>query len=409
MNDTETPIRVQGLWKRYGLPVFHLARLARSRARALAFGAASEAADGPWALCDLNFSVRAGETLGIVGPNGAGKSTLLKILAGVTPPTRGRVDIFGRMFPMIELNAGLHQELTGRENVRLLGAVMGLPRREVDAKLPAMEEFSELGAAFERPVRTYSSGMRARLGFSVALNVDTEILLIDEVLAVGDVRFKNKCLAQLNRMRHDGRTRIFVSHNLDQVQYICDRCMVLDEGRAVLLDETTAAIAEYERKAFHQAGSAADRRGPSEGPPSACRVRACTVANRPDGPRNDIDPAQPTRVTITFDLFRPVRGATPIFTLISPEGVIALLVYASENGAQAADYAPGRYAFTTDLPALWFSQGRWNVNFAFRKLRAAGAGPSSRRRPRARWSASETQAKRREGSADPPRPPERGH
>ncbi|MBZ0306406.1 MAG: ATP-binding cassette domain-containing protein, partial [Anaerolineae bacterium] len=167
-----TVIRVEGLYKQYGLPL----PSPFSRLRGLT--------EPKWSLRDIQFEVRGGETLGIIGYNGAGKSTLLKVLAGVTPPTRGQVEVRGRVFPMIELNAGMNMELTGRENVLLLGILMGMSRAEIRAKLPEIEDFCELGKWFDEAVWKYSSGMLARLGFSVALNVDADILLVDEVLAV---------------------------------------------------------------------------------------------------------------------------------------------------------------------------------------------------------------------------------
>ena len=199
-------IKIEGLWKRYGFPLPEFIDTALSIVRR---GSGEDGDRRPWALKDLNLEVRKGETIGIVGRNGAGKSTLLKVLAGVTEPTRGRVEIHGRIFPMIELNAGLHLELTGRENVRLLAAVMGLSRREIDERLPDIEEFTELGDWFDRPVRMYSSGMLGRLGFGVAVNIRSDVVLIDETFAVGDLRFQNKSLSRIKEMRETSRLAKF--------------------------------------------------------------------------------------------------------------------------------------------------------------------------------------------------------
>lgn len=238
-------IRMEGLWKHYGLPLPGFVRRGQHWLRSLRNGRNPKPAlshaegstiensqydGGPWALRDLNLEVKRGETLGIIGRNGAGKSTLLKILAGVTPPTRGKVQVHGRVFPMIELNAGLHPELTGRENVNLLGAVMGLARGRLGVLMPAIEEFCELGAWFDRPVRMYSSGMLARLGFGVALRVNANILLIDEILAVGDIAFRQKCVQWLDERRHQDSTVLLVSHSLNQIERLCDRAMYLDQG-----------------------------------------------------------------------------------------------------------------------------------------------------------------------------------
>jgi len=165
----EVIIKVENLWKQYGLPLPMIFKNVGQNLRGK-----SLSSEDYWALKDVSFEVRKGETLGIIGTNGAGKSTLLKVLAGVTPATRGKVKFQGKIFPMIELNAGIHPELTGQENVRLLGAIMGLSRIEIEEKLPAIEEFTELGEWFNKPVRKYSSGMMARLGFGVAMNVDTD-------------------------------------------------------------------------------------------------------------------------------------------------------------------------------------------------------------------------------------------
>lgn len=234
-------IRLEGIWKCYGLlPVL------KDRWRAFRDGNKLPNEIGHWALRDINLEVRRGETLGVIGRNGAGKSTLLKILAGVTQATRGKCEIRGQLFPMIELNAGLHPELTGRENVYLLGAIMGLTRAEITARLGEIEAFCELGEWFNRPVRQYSSGMLARLGFGVAVNVDADILLLDEVLGVGDLRFRNKCLEYLEDMRSRGRSFILVSHIMHLVRRLCDRVMVLEKGKMVFLGHPETAIERYE-------------------------------------------------------------------------------------------------------------------------------------------------------------------
>jgi lipopolysaccharide transport system ATP-binding protein len=236
-------IKVEGLWKRYGLPLLpalrgFVSRLSKNRRSISNDG-------GPWALRDVSVEVKRGETLGIIGRNGAGKSTLLKILAGVTPPTRGQIEVRGRVFPMIELNAGIHLELTGRENVRLLGTIMGLSRQEVETKIPEIEEFTELGEWFDQPVRKYSSGMLARLGFGVAMNVDADVLLVDEVLSVGDITFQRKCLDRMEQLQNSEMTILFVSHSIRQVERVCDRALLLEKGRPQALGEATEVASRY--------------------------------------------------------------------------------------------------------------------------------------------------------------------
>ena len=215
----DTVIKIDGLWKRYGLPVPDVF----GKVRSLLGTSKSARRNGDardWALRDLNLEVRRGETVDIVGRNGAGKSTLLKVLAGVTAPTKGRVEIHGRIFPMIELNAGLNKELTGRENVRLLGAVMGMTRLEIESRLPEIEFFTDLGEWFDKPVRMYSSGMLSRLGFGVAVNVESDVILIDETFAVGDLKFQNKSMARIKEMRESGVTVLLVSHGLETLQFV---------------------------------------------------------------------------------------------------------------------------------------------------------------------------------------------
>lgn len=231
-----TAIQVQGLWKSYGIPLGHQVRQWLRPQRA---------SDLQWSLQDLNFEVIQGESLGIIGYNGAGKSTLLKTLAGVTPPTRGKINVLGRIFPMIELNAGMNSELTGRENVHLLGAIMGIPNRDLEVKMPTIEAFCELGDWFDRPVWQYSSGMMARLGFAVALNAEADILLIDEVLAVGDIAFQRKSLDRMEQMQQSGKTILFVSHSIRQVERLCNRVLLLDKGKQVAIGPSAQVIAEY--------------------------------------------------------------------------------------------------------------------------------------------------------------------
>lgn len=242
----DTVIKVKDVWKRYGLPFMPRWRQAIDKIRNQE---KSIDAYGPWSLRGLDFEIYRGETLGIIGHNGAGKSTLLKILAGVTPATDGDIQVNGRIFPMIELNAGLHNELTGRQNTYMLGAVMGLSRNEVNDRIEQIKNFSELEEWFERPVRKYSSGMLTRLGFSVAIHVDADILLIDEVLSVGDITFQRKCFDHMERLQSDeNTTMIFVSHSIRQVERLCERTLMLDAGEQVAYGKTGEVIDEYYKR-----------------------------------------------------------------------------------------------------------------------------------------------------------------
>jgi ABC-type polysaccharide/polyol phosphate transport system ATPase subunit len=183
-----------------------------------------------WALRDVNFRVQEGEALGIIGPNGSGKSTVLKLIARILEPTRGQIKVWGKVAALLELGAGFHPDLTGRENIYLNGAILGLSQREMALRFEEVAEFTELDHFLDSPIRHYSSGMRLRLGFSIATHVDADILLIDEILAVGDEVFRRKCLDRIHSFRREGKTIVFVSHSLQSVTQLCDRVIWIEEG-----------------------------------------------------------------------------------------------------------------------------------------------------------------------------------
>ncbi len=185
------------------------------------------------AVDDVSFNVRRGEALGLMGRNGSGKSTLLSLIAGIYPPTAGHILTHGRLVPMIALGVGFNAELTGSENIYLNASLFGLKNREIRSLFPKIVEFSELGDFIHEPVKNYSSGMYARLGFSVAVHLDPEILLADEILSVGDSDFQNKCLSRIEKLRKEGMTLVFVSHSRDQVRQFCDRYIWMENGRAI--------------------------------------------------------------------------------------------------------------------------------------------------------------------------------
>ncbi len=198
-----------------------------------------------WALRDVNFEVLTGETLGIVGRNGAGKSTLLKILCRITKPTTGRARINGRIGSLLEVGTGFHPDLTGRENVYLNGAVLGMRREEIKRKFDEIVAFSEVERHLDTAVKFYSSGMYVRLAFSVAAHLEPEILIMDEVLAVGDAAFQQKCLDKMNRIRQEGRTIFFVSHDMTAITRLCRRAILLRDGRIIADGAAQAIVAEY--------------------------------------------------------------------------------------------------------------------------------------------------------------------
>lgn len=198
-----------------------------------------------WAVKGVSFSVIKGESLGIIGRNGAGKSTIFKLMSRVMTPDRGEIKVRGKISPLIELGAGLHPDLTGLENIYLNGAIYGMSKREVDKKLDAIVEFSGLEQFIRSPIRTYSSGMYARLGFSLAVNVDADIILIDEVLAVGDAEFQQRCYNKIKNLKHKGATIVYVSHNLKSVVDLCEKAIWLDGGEIKMGGDPQEVVNEY--------------------------------------------------------------------------------------------------------------------------------------------------------------------
>jgi ABC-type polysaccharide/polyol phosphate transport system ATPase subunit len=203
-----------------------------------------------WALRDISFQVQQGEALGIVGHNGAGKTTILKILSSITAPTAGEITVRGRMAALVEVGSGFHPELSGRENIDLHGTMLGMRRSEIRHKLDSIIEFSGVGHYIDMPVKRYSSGMYVRLGFSIAAHLSPDILLLDEVLAVGDAAFQAKCLARIAELRRNGRTVVFISHDLAAVYRLCDRALLLNHGRVVAEGPPRKVIDEYQQMTF---------------------------------------------------------------------------------------------------------------------------------------------------------------
>lgn len=200
-----------------------------------------------WALQDIDLEIKKGETVGIIGPNGSGKSTLLKLIAGVSKPTNGSIKINGKIAPLIELGAGFHPELTGRENVFLNGVILGMSRKEVDGKFKQIIDFSELWDFIDQPVKHYSSGMYLRLAFAVAIHTEPEILLVDEILAVGDASFQKKCFDKMEEFKSKGTTIIYVSHGLVTVEKFCDKTAFINKSKLIIYSNTENSILEYKK------------------------------------------------------------------------------------------------------------------------------------------------------------------
>ena len=251
-NDQEV-ITLDSISKRYFLYHDRARELKTALLHLPTFLKASRAKEPFWALRDISLCVRRGESVGIIGPNGAGKSTLLRIVARLAPPTKGKVMVRGRVSPLLELGAGFHPQISGRENAILNAVLLGLSRREAQEKMAEIVDFSELGEFIDQPMRTYSSGMYVRLGFAVAVHVKPEILLIDEVLAVGDAEFQQKCFAHIEKLRQERVTIVLVTHDLESVKRFCDRAVLLEHGSIVTQGAPQAVVDEYLARVFQYA------------------------------------------------------------------------------------------------------------------------------------------------------------
>lgn len=284
--------------------------------------------DRIWALSDVSFEVAPGEVVGIVGRNGAGKSTLLKILSRITDPTRGEVDLHGRVASLLEVGTGFHPELTGRENVYLNGAILGMRRKEVQRRFDEIVAFAEVEKFIDTPVKRYSSGMQVRLAFAVAAFVEPEILVVDEVLAVGDVEFQKKCLGRMDEVRREGRTVLFVSHNMTSMLRLCETGVLLDKGKLVMRGSMDEVVRSYLSSA---AGEAAEQEFvPDPGKPAY--IARVQILNDAGVPALEHDPGGTFSMAATIVANEKIK-ATVTCALRTEEGVhVAQSVCADSTG-----------------------------------------------------------------------------
>ncbi len=260
------------------------------------------------ALDGVSFEIPAGESVGVIGANGSGKSTLLKLIAGTSRPTSGRLEVRGRVSALLEIGAGFHPDFSGRENAYLNGSLLGLSRQEMERTMPSIEEFAELGRFIDAPVKTYSSGMYARLGFAVAVHVDPDILLVDEVLAVGDAYFQHKCFAKINQFRDREKTIFFVSHDLGAVQALCRRAIALESGRVLadgdvryVVERYQESVRAHEKGALAQPAAPARRWGTREVEITDVRILDASGAATPI-----LRSGEPATIEIRYRVARPV-------------------------------------------------------------------------------------------------------
>jgi lipopolysaccharide transport system ATP-binding protein len=314
-----------------------------------------------WALKDITFDVAQGEVLGVIGRNGAGKSTLLKVLTRITTPTSGRATIRGRVSSLLEVGTGFHPELTGRENVFLNGAILGMKRREIIRKLPDIVEFSGIDQFMDTPVKRYSSGMYVRLAFSVAAHLEPEIMLVDEVLAVGDAEFQRRCLGRMEEIGGTGRTVLFVSHNMQAVAQLCDRVILLEHGGVVVDGPSTDVVAQYLQMGH---GTSSEQAWPdlaSAPGDDLVRLRRVRVIDE-DGSRTDtVDVRRPVGIEIQLTVLRQGVPIFPKIKLFDGKGDVAF--NALDTSPRWKDpQAPGDYVATAWIPGNLLNEGLISVH-----------------------------------------------
>jgi len=305
-----------------------------------------------WALKDVSFSVTAGEVVGIIGRNGAGKSTLLKILSRITKPTSGHATVYGRVGSLLEVGTGFHPELTGRENVYLNGAILGMKRAEIERKFDEIVAFAEVEKFLEPPVKHYSSGMYVRLAFAVAAHLDPEILFVDEVLAVGDVAFQRKCLGKMNDVAERGRTVVLVSHQLNQIRRLCSRSIWLDDGQVREVGKTHAVTSAYEMAM--SAGRQENGRSSASPQIKARYLRWELLAPEASQP-HVLTTWATVRVRFTLQIYQSLHRASHGIALFDAE---RKLMWGTE--ATNLAFQPGFYAFVYELATLPLRPGAYS-------------------------------------------------
>lgn len=314
------------------------------------------------ALRDVSFEVKQGEVIGIIGRNGAGKSTLLKILTRITGPTKGCVEIRGRVASLLEVGTGFHSELTGRENVYLNGAILGMAKQEIVKKFDDIVSFAETGEFIDTPVKHYSSGMYLRLAFAVAAYLEPDILLIDEVLAVGDARFQQKCLSKMQEIGKSSRTVLFVSHNLPAITTLCARAILLDEGRIVEDGPSSLVVSKYLNSGF---GTSARHEWPD--PLTApggdvARLRAVRVLGRDRRIVETVDIQDLLHIEVEYDMLKGRHRPILILNFCDEEGVCAFSARDLDPTWADRPRPEGRYVNTVTIPGNFLSSGVFYLN-----------------------------------------------
>jgi len=370
----ENMIHVENLSKRYQIGVLTRHDTLRDQITAgfkRLLRRASSSAAAPttfWALEDISFDVRQGDVVGIIGKNGAGKSTLLKILSRITKPTRGRALINGRVGSLLEVGTGFHPELTGRENIYLNGAILGMTKAEIDHKLSEIIAFAEVEKFIETPVKRYSSGMYVRLAFAVAAHLEPEVLIIDEVLAVGDVAFQKKCLAKVGEVAGQGRTVLFVSHNMAAVQHLCNSVIVLQDGRMVFSGSPEKGIAYYVNDMAAEREETSHiidlREAPGRQPTYRQSLTRLELYTDDDTPVNGyLQVGEPLRIAVSFQLENttPNFNVTLIFENSLGQRILDVSSFYHHFEFAPEEQLPGEHTFVCDIPNFTLLPGQYSI------------------------------------------------
>jgi lipopolysaccharide transport system ATP-binding protein len=366
-------VTVRGLSKSYAIP--HMRDNAGENNGWRGWFAASPlgSREVKWVLDDINFDVTEAEIIGIIGRNGSGKSTLLKILSRIVRPSRGRATVIGRVGTLLEVGTGFHPDLSGRENIFLNGTLLGMSQAEIRARFDEIVDFSENEQFLDLPVKFYSSGMYARLAFSVAAHLDPEILIVDEVLSVGDTEFQKKCLGKMGNMTQAGRTVFFVSHNLAAVMSLCTRCLLLRSGRLVADDLPEIAIQKYVDTGEAAAGGEIILARPKSDP--GVYVARAVLKTLAGNVSSTVEMGQPAILEIEYVVDRPQRDIT-MEILVSRKGVPLFNSFDTDTSDQLRGRRePGRYRARLLLPLQHFKQGPYTVEFPIHANRQSVLDP----------------------------------
>ena len=317
-----------------------------------------------WALKGVSLEIKQGDIVGIIGRNGAGKSTLLKVLSRITQPTTGRVEIYGRIGSLLEVGTGFHPELTGRENILLNGAILGMKRVEIRRKFDEIVDFAEIEKFIDTPVKRYSSGMYVRLAFAVAAHLDPEIMIVDEVLAVGDVAFQAKCLGKMSEVSRSGRTILFVSHNMGAIARLCTRAVWLKEGRVEISGAVGAVIAEYLRSDVDERSEASFSEDLERAPGSEyVRLRAVRIRNDQGQVSNSLDLCLPFGIEMEYRILRPTANLRLGLRIVSQDGTVILSTRDLDNGKEDQVRKAGDYVSRCTIPGDFLEYGQYFVSF----------------------------------------------